>query len=581
MLDNCILNMADSPQAQLKQGHSKPFDVILATRDGNEFKAHRRVLSDASVFFEKLLSCDMKEKNEGVIRMEILTDSQMEDVLKFIYIGKIEISSQEHAEDLIALADYLLLSKLTVKAANYLERNISISNCLSIYYVAEKYRCNELISITRKFIFSHFRTIAETELFMHLRSREVEEWISSDEIFINAEEDIFEIILKWIGYERSKRSVKFTELFYHLRLTLLSREKLEKDVLTNDLVKENECCLRDVTSALAWIDHAEDCGIPRPHSPRKALQTCVIAFSRNKEPLNTFVYHPSGDKLYRLPKRAVAICLPEHIISYRGKLFVLSNDIQDAQCYDPDFNRWSPAPWTKTDTNQELCTGKHALKGVLVVRNIMFFVLEKYGNSTSLWKFDFESNSAASLTPRLDKIKACFVSLDKYLYAIGGCVDDLSRDHEWFTVFAQSARFDTEENKWQSIANLQEARCHASGVGREEKVFVVGGLGTFFNVLKSCEVYNVTADEWHFIASLRIPRCTVNMMLVDESLCVLCPTSDSKWEILFYDKSKDEWKVKACESINRSGCADVSLKASSLNLFNGVLKNLEPINSHL
>lgn len=74
MLDNCILNMADSPQAQLKQGHSKPFDVILATRDGNEFKAHRRVLSDASVFFEKLLSCDMKEKNEGVIRMEILTD---------------------------------------------------------------------------------------------------------------------------------------------------------------------------------------------------------------------------------------------------------------------------------------------------------------------------------------------------------------------------------------------------------------------------------------------------------------------------------------------------------------------------
>ena len=274
MLDNCILNMVNSPQAQLKQDHSKPFDVILATRDGKEFKAHRRVLSDASVFFEKLLSCDMKEKNEGVIRMEILTDSQMEDVLKFIYIGKIEISSQEHAESLIALADYLLFSKPTVKASYYLERNISISNCLSIYYVAEKYRCNELISITRKFIFSYFRTIAETELFMHLRSREVEEWISSDEIVINAEEDVFEIILKWIEYERSKRSVKFRELFYHLRLTLSSREKLEKDVLTNDLVKENEGCLRDVTSALAWIDHAEDCGIPRPHSPRKALQTC-------------------------------------------------------------------------------------------------------------------------------------------------------------------------------------------------------------------------------------------------------------------------------------------------------------------
>ena len=40
-----------------------PYDVTLIVKDGKEFKAHRQVLSEASPFFEKLLSSDMNEKN--------------------------------------------------------------------------------------------------------------------------------------------------------------------------------------------------------------------------------------------------------------------------------------------------------------------------------------------------------------------------------------------------------------------------------------------------------------------------------------------------------------------------------------
>ena len=39
----------------------QPCDVVLKVKDGREFKAHRRVLSEASPFFEKLLKSDMKE----------------------------------------------------------------------------------------------------------------------------------------------------------------------------------------------------------------------------------------------------------------------------------------------------------------------------------------------------------------------------------------------------------------------------------------------------------------------------------------------------------------------------------------
>lgn len=48
-------------------------------------KAHRKVLAEASPFFEKLLDSDMKESNKGVVRLEMFTESVMRKTLGFIY----------------------------------------------------------------------------------------------------------------------------------------------------------------------------------------------------------------------------------------------------------------------------------------------------------------------------------------------------------------------------------------------------------------------------------------------------------------------------------------------------------------
>lgn len=111
--------------------HQTPFDITLVVKDGTEFKAHRQALSEASSFFEKLLKSNMKESKEGVIRLEMLTEPQMADVLEFIYTGNIQISSQENAQNLIAVADYLFLSNLKHIAGKFLEHNLTTLNCFS------------------------------------------------------------------------------------------------------------------------------------------------------------------------------------------------------------------------------------------------------------------------------------------------------------------------------------------------------------------------------------------------------------------------------------------------------------------
>ena len=110
-------------------------------------------------------------------------------------------------------ADYLFLPNLKKIAGRFLECSMTISNCISTYHFAETYRCEELVAKAKTFIESSFTIVAKSEEFLNLTSHEVEEWISSDEIVIDAEEDIFGIILGWIAKERKSRIGKFEELF--------------------------------------------------------------------------------------------------------------------------------------------------------------------------------------------------------------------------------------------------------------------------------------------------------------------------------------------------------------------------------
>ena len=89
----CAFSNMDVCEVKLKQDLN-PYDVTLVAEDGKEFKAHRQALSEASPFFEKVLSSDMKENQEGVIRLEIFNESQMVDILELIYTGNVEISTQ-------------------------------------------------------------------------------------------------------------------------------------------------------------------------------------------------------------------------------------------------------------------------------------------------------------------------------------------------------------------------------------------------------------------------------------------------------------------------------------------------------
>ena len=414
-----------------------PFDVTLVVQNGTEFKAHRRVLSESSPYFKTLLNSGMKESKEGVVRFETFSEAAMRGTLEFIYTGSVYILTQESAMDLFTMADYLILPTLKSLAESALLslQTLDVSNCISTYYFADKFQCKELASKTELFILANFTTVARTEHFLNLSSKEVEMWISRDEIDVFAEEDVFNIILYWIDGDKSERTKYFAELFRHIRLVFVSRDCLCNDIVTNDLVKTNEGCLDRVLKAIELVhsENFENLSV----KPRKSLETPVIVVC-----VEIFIlcYFPREDRWCELSADNIISDLKDYeLASCRGKLYFL-NPLNCCQlvtrllCYDSLPNSWESLQYKEErylkqvfvrndDDLYALVSGK-----CQVCDNLSCLCWQPSSRRTkpksTITKYKAESNTWEDICSCDFGLREgmCIVSKDDFIYFIGGGV---------------------------------------------------------------------------------------------------------------------------------------------------------------
>ncbi len=527
--------------------------VTLVGKDGSEFRASRDELSAASPFFSTLFNSDMKENKEGIIRLDHITDTVMRDVLEFLQSGSVEITP-DNAQDLIEAADYLLLTSLKIIVGRFIEKNLTTSNCISIYYFAQKYQCEELVVETRWFILLNFAAVAESQDFLSLESQQVEQWISSDDIVVNTEDDVLKIIFSWIEENKSERKGKLEELIRHVRLAFVTRDYLESDVVTNSLVKENSGCSKLVIDAINGVYFTTNSDLLQ--SPRNWWRTHIVALVGGK----VFCFYPSEERWYQLansPRDFGRF----NLSSFQGKLYVFEKTnrrIFHSFLYDPFCNHWVRLNWDFSEFKP---------KAILtaVVRGEMYAVIDteyssktlaekeqgcivKYNIESSLW----ERVSSILFDGFLSVSGACAVAMDKYLCLIGGCWTYKDSVRPSIT----AARFDTIERKWERIADIQEARYNTCGVSARGKIFIAGGIigGDFPSTIvttDTCEVYNAFTNEWQFIARLHAPRSRASMLCIKGTLYIV---GGYHWEdcrsrtphafaVESYDFERNTWKI--------------------------------------
>lgn len=550
--------------------------LTLVVKDEKVFMAHKDVLLKASPFFEKLLKSDTRRNEEGTIRLEMLTAPLMEIILKFIYNGRTQINTEEDAKNVFDAADQLLLLKLKDIAVRSLQQRLSIANCISTYYFAVERQCEDLIEYSRGFIHLNFAKVAQTKEFLGLPSEEIEKWISSDDIAISAEADVFKVILRWIEHDRSERTKQFEKLFRHVRLIFASRDYLSSSVAKSSLVKRDAGCLDRVTQALNWLDRAAGYDFPWQQSPRKSLQSQVIVAYRQKMVL---CYVPTQDKWLKLPDVKLESV---SLVSCQDKLYAISSrDLRQSQRYEPLFNEWAPLAKTEISVKPSMAANPcHKSEfHVFVFQGEIYYIKE--GPKTVLCKYNFDSN-LWDLFPAFDwgdKNQVCVVASKEYIYAIGGFRYG-GRDEGY--CLCEVERFDTNDNTWEKMADVQEARGSAFGTALREKIFIAGGIGSSGSVLQTCEVYNTLANDWQFIVNLPFPRVFGSMVYADEKIFIFGGSSDpnsfegENYAVLSYDHKSDEWTKTTIVPFEESteGPMFISLEACPAQLLTDTINGL-------
>ena len=473
-------------------------DVTLEVGSGDDLarlKAHKIVLSAASPFFYNALNSEMKEKKEGVIRLEETSRAVMEEVLEYLYTGHVNISEQ-NAYELFAQADYFLISSLKVLSGEVILQSLSLYNCVMTHNFAVKYQWEELQRGARDFIHSNFVAVAETEDFLNLSSKQVEEWISSDEIIVEGEEEVFEVLMKWMKRSESRKQ-SISELFRHIRFIYIARDFLLNVILPNPLINGDLACTNLALDAMKMVfSGKDDCYFAQ--QPRNCLKTYEDAFVACGRGKGLLCYIPSVNKWYnfvnRLSQRSYFYC--HSMTPCHGKLYFIGGErgSYPAERYDPSTNTWTPL---KSFNQRISLAAAVTFQGLLYViggedeSDEQVSTVQRYNPDTNLWQ------EVAPLS--IARRGVCAVADRNSLYAIGG--------HGTSGNLEIVERFDPTEKTWTKIASTSEKRGFASGTAVNQKVFVFGGLNVRGRIpdSKFCEIYDPATNIWSSISNIAAP----------------------------------------------------------------------------
>ncbi|XP_068729466.1 kelch-like protein 3 [Montipora capricornis] len=512
------------------------FDVTVSVKN-KEFKAHKLMLAAASPFFLSLLVSDMREGKEQFIRIELeeATESVMEEVLKYVYTGNVTVT-KENAHDLVAAADYLLLPGLKTLACGFLEENITTENCIFNYYFADKYQCLELMGESCEFINSNFSSVMKTDDFLKLNIEQVMKWVSSDDVTVTSEEEIFKGIVKWVTHKKSERESNFAELLSQVRLKSMSHDFLFNELVNEKLVATSNVSLNFVLRSMKCTLDPFSENAAKP--PRKCLgrYTDVIFVCGGRTAL---CYLPQKDIWYQLPDM-----LLEHqdhaVVQYRDKICIFGGQrVGSGESRVIEYFLSSTNCWGTVEGRHErdVCSCLSVLDGC---------IYGLFDFKIILYKLD-ESSCEAVADPPTSRCASCLVTDKRHLYLVGG-IESCS-----YKVSKRVERFNPILATWEEVASMNGARYDAFGAAMNGKIYIAGGVNDserHLTVLKCCEVYDPSTNEWQVMSSLKVCRQAANMVCFQEALYVVGGFKDAKsssreLSVEVFQLGACEWKSKS------------------------------------
>ena len=404
------------------------------------------------------------------------------------------------------------------RVCKQLQERVEVKNVAQYYSVANYFKLKCFSKLTFCYIERCFTSVVETNGFLELRLNLLKRVLSSDQLDISSEIEVFNIADAWINYNYKERSKFAKDLLLKVRLPLMSESVLDSLMVKDSAFnKDNEC--------VAII--------------KGLLQN---SFTERLHSYGT--YHTSrycNQKMYDI---VISCGYDKTTLPY-----MLGKDVRliDGECFGsvksvalPKHNRYyAQTVYLKGDIYMFDSFDRHTDYALPI---------EKYSSATNSW---------VEVGGMCDKRNFyCVAAFMGNILVFGGRNDD-------YKTLDSCVEFDPKRTAWTELATMHDARTFAACAVFEGRVVTSGGsryLGDSEH-LKSVEAYDHAAKRWSFMPDMIECRIYHSLVAVRNKLFAVggykstcCEVFDSACKVFVQLKTHPEFfklytsKIK-CASI--------------------------------
>lgn len=525
-------------------------DVTIVV-GSKKFSSHKVVLSACCPYFRAMFTREMAESRQKQVTIQDVDEKAMEQLIDFAYTAKIKID-ESNVQTILPAACLLQLLEIQQACCEFLKKQLDPTNCLGIKSFADTHACTELLRIADLFTLHNFQDVIDSEEFLLLPVEELCELLTSDELNVISEEDVFSSVMKWVRYNISERRERLKEVLKYVRLPLLSAKFLVGVVSADLLIKYDESCRELVDEAKNYLLLPEQRLLmqgsrfkPRQPTKRGEVLFAVGGWCTGDAINSVERYDPQKNEWHMvcsMNKRRCGVgvaVLDELLYSVGGHDG--SSYLNSVERYDPKTNQWSAdvAPTSTCRTSV----------GVAVLDGYLFAVGGQDGVSclNIVEQYDSKANCWSRIAPMsCRRLGVAVAVLDGYLYAIGGS--------DGTSPLASVEKFDPKTNQWISVRSMGTKRKHLGAAIFQGYIYAVGGRDDTTE-LSSAEKYDAKLNTWTPVVALNSRRSGVGLAVVNGVLIAVGGFDGTTYlkSIEVYDPQSNQWRLQTGMNYRRLG----------------------------
>ena len=220
------------------RNENKFTDIVLVA-GSKRIPAHKVIISALCDYFHAMFSNELQETHQNVVTMNDVDPEALEALVDYAYTAKLEIRV-DNVESLLASACLLQVDDVKDACCEFMKSQLHPSNCLGIRAFADAHNCDQLFEIANNYTKNNFADISKNQEFFLLNADQLKEILSSDDLNVTKEEEVFYAMLSWIKFDEENRQKSLGTVLSGVRLSLLSPHFLVKEV--EPVVKNDAGC---------------------------------------------------------------------------------------------------------------------------------------------------------------------------------------------------------------------------------------------------------------------------------------------------------------------------------------------------